>query len=445
MIDVKFLNHSSVLIQEDKNFVLTDPWYESVSFGSWLSVPPCSVHPAYLVTLSKQVDNFIIAISHGHDDHLDDNFLSLFPPSTKVVIPKYRSKGLLKRINRAGLTNIYEIPEEGLSLGGFNFKSYINPVICPDDAIITIASKNYFIVHANDNWQKLEPAPLDDITGDASAYDPKNRLYMSQCNLADGWPDIYRDYTVEEKNTIHYSRVKNIITNTINNAYSIGCEYFLNYAGHASAFVNDNQELKKLTSYVPNEIVSEIASDKPNVKVLNMIPGDSFNFKQVTKQFSGITLEDDLLKQSSWNFYKSYDLISKCDSQKRVKEEVDSEYPFKVKMDYFLKSFEQFVMDRVYKTEFNSDIVGFKIILKSAEETSEVVIGGPEKFDNKTVIFYVDNKILKMLLSGEIIWENLYIGYEAEVETIPPKINVRAPIRWLASFGYVYQIRSQNV
>ena len=102
--NVKFLNHSSVLIQEGSSFVLTDPWYESISFGSWLSVPPCSVHPAYLVALSKQVDDFTIAISHGHDDHLDDSFLSLFPSNTKVVIPKYRSKGLVKRINRAGLT-----------------------------------------------------------------------------------------------------------------------------------------------------------------------------------------------------------------------------------------------------------------------------------------------------------------------------------------------------
>lgn len=443
MINIKFLNHSSVLIQEGKSFVLTDPWYQSVSFGSWLPVPPCSVHPAYLVALSKQVNDFTIAISHGHDDHLDDRFLSLFPPDTKVVIPKYRSKGLIKRINRAGLENIYEVSEDGLSVGGFTFKSYINPVICPDDAIITIAGKEHFVIHANDNWQKLEVETLKKISKDSENYNLNNKLYMSTCNIGDSWPYIYRDYTTEEKVIIHHNRVKNIITNTLANAEAIGCRYFLNYAGHASAFVNDNDKLKEVTSFVSNELVCEIAKDNPNIKILDMIPGDSFNFQQVTKQFAGINLDDNRIKESSWDFYELYGLNLKCDSQKKA--EKDEQYPFKEKMNDFLKSFETFVMKRVYKSNFNSDIVGFKIILKTKKHESEITIGGVESFNNKTAIFYVQDNIMKMLLDGKIIWENLYIGYQTEVETIPPKINIRAPIRWLASFGYVYQIRSKNV
>ncbi len=245
-VNLKFLNHSSVLFQEDGNFILTDPWYEKVAFGSWLPVPPCSIHPAYLIALSKQVENFTIVISHGHDDHLDDHFLSLFPSDTKILIPKYKSKGLIKRINRAGLTNIYETDESGLSVGGFVFKSYINPTICPDDAIITIAGKEHFIVHANDNWQKINNNPLEKIINDAKNYKSENKLYMSQCNLADGWPNIYRDYTKNQKKSIHRARITNIIKETINNASLLNCKYFLNYAGHLSVFVNDNINLKML-------------------------------------------------------------------------------------------------------------------------------------------------------------------------------------------------------
>jgi hypothetical protein len=443
-MNVKFLNHSSVLLQEESKFVLTDPWYESVSFGSWLSVPPCSIHPSYLVSLSKQVDDFTITISHGHDDHLDDKFLSLFPADTKVVIPKYKSKGLFKRISRAGLKNIYEVDDNGLLVGGFVFKSYINPAICPDDAIITIASQNYFVVHANDNWQKLEGNSLTNITKDAAKYNLNNRLYMSQCNLADGWPDIYRDYTPEEKKIIHYSRVKNIINSTTSNASLIDCKYFLNYAGHASAFVNNNHDLREVTSFISNEMVSEFGNEKKDVEILDMVPGDSFDFKQVIKQFPGIKLDNKLIKESSWNYYEAYNLVSKCDSEKKVA--LTENYPFDKKMKHFLISFNAFVMNRVYKSNFNSDIVGFKIILKTKQHKSEIVIGGPDLFDNKVVTFYVEEKIMKMLLDGEIIWENLYIGYQTEVETSPPKTNVRAPIRWLASFGYVYQIiRSKNV
>ena len=114
-------------------------------------------------------------------------------------------------------------------------------------------------------------------------------------------------------------------------------------------------------------------------------------------------------------------------------------------MNHFLKSFETFVMTRVFKSNFNSDIVGHRIILKTRDHECGIIIGDSGSFNNKTVVFYVQDNIMKMLLNGEIIWENLYIGYQTEVETIPPKINIRAPIRWLASFGYVYQIRSKNV
>ena len=88
--NIKFINHSSVLIQYEQNFVLTDPWYDKPAFGSWLPNPPSSVHPAYLVALSQSTVNFTIAISHGHDDHLDDLFLSLFPKNINILIPKYK-------------------------------------------------------------------------------------------------------------------------------------------------------------------------------------------------------------------------------------------------------------------------------------------------------------------------------------------------------------------
>ena len=76
---VKAVNHASVLIQEGDNFILTDPWYEQPAFGSWLPVPPTSIHPVYLLALAKDNPKFKILISHGHDDHLDDEWLSLFP------------------------------------------------------------------------------------------------------------------------------------------------------------------------------------------------------------------------------------------------------------------------------------------------------------------------------------------------------------------------------
>ena len=146
MTNIKLVNHSSVLIQEGNNFILTDPWFEKPAFGSWFPVPPTSVHPVYLVALAKSDANFSIAISHGHDDHLDDDFLSLFPVSTPIIIPQYIAKGLKSRLTRLGFENIIEAPTKGVDHKCFKIKSYINMSISRDDAIMTFETPKNFIV-----------------------------------------------------------------------------------------------------------------------------------------------------------------------------------------------------------------------------------------------------------------------------------------------------------
>jgi L-ascorbate metabolism protein UlaG (beta-lactamase superfamily) len=39
---VQFINHSSVLIQTDNSFLLTDPSFQKPAFGSWLPSHLCS-------------------------------------------------------------------------------------------------------------------------------------------------------------------------------------------------------------------------------------------------------------------------------------------------------------------------------------------------------------------------------------------------------------------
>ena len=76
--------------------------------------------------------------------------------------------------------------------------------------------------------------------------------------------------------------------------------------------------------------------------------------------------------------------------------------------------------------------------------TSEILIGDSPENDVKIVKFFVTKPILSELLLGNVNWENLYIGYAAEVETSPKDLNARAVIRWLSMYGYVYQ-RNQRL
>ena len=443
MANIKLINHSSVLIQDGDSFILTDPWYARPAFGSWLPTPPMSVHPVYLVALAKNNTNFNILISHGHDDHLDEDFLSLFPKDVSIIIPEYKSKGLRKRLERVGLKNINEVSSKGKTFGKFVIKSYINELISRDDAILTIgaySTSNNFIIHANDNWQELEGEILHKLKKDAENFTSDQILYMSQCNLADGFPSVYRNYTKDEKLEIHNNRVNNIISTSLLNANKLNAKYFLNYAGHAAAFVKNNIELRNKTSYISNAHVQEICNKfKYSVEVLNIIPGDSFDFCNIQKHFPGIDLCDNALKKESYSFYEKYNKIAECDSYKEYNSL--SKKDLLLNLDYFLNNFRQFVEPRLGLTNFNTDIIGCKIIFSTLDlnAKSEIVVGGPDCFDGRVIEFFTPMGMLSAVITGKINWENLYIGYGTEIETTPKDINIRAVVRWLAMYGYFYQ------
>ena len=403
MTNVRLINHSSVLIQEGNEFVLTDPWFENPAFGSWFPVPPTSIPPAYLVALSKSVENFFIAISHGHDDHLDDKFLSLFPKETVVVIPKYKSRGLLSRLKRIGFTNIIEAPPTGIKveIQGQNFAS---------------------------------------IKKDAGKFGPEKTLYMSQCNLADGFPNIYEEYTEKEKVEIHNKRVDNIIKGSLMNAHNIGAGFFLNYAGYASAFVKGKPQLKNHCSFVTNEHVAKIQSSHGyKTEVVGMIPGDDFNFSNVSEMFAGVKLDPAYVKECSYDFYENYGKILNCDTYKDYSALSDTD--IQRGMQTFLDSFSTFVEKRLEPTNFNTDIAGFEIIFACPEAnlSSSTVVGEQDFFDGRRATFSTTRSVMSQIITGAINWENLYIGYAATVKAEPKNTNIRSVVRWLAMYGYVYQ------
>mgnify|MGYP003649774144 CR=1 FL=1 len=444
MTDIKLINHSSVLIQEENSFILTDPWFEKPAFGSWLPVPPTSVHPAYLTALARSGADFNILISHGHDDHLDDDFLSLFPKNTRIIIPEYTAKGLRSRILRAGFENIIEAPMSGVVCGCFKIKSYINMSISRDDAILSIETPNNFIIHANDNWQEIIGNNLESLKKDANNFNAEKILYMSQCNLADGYPNLYRNYTKEEKEKIHNARVDNIISNSLLNAVNLGAKYFLNYAGYATAFVRDKKELRDKASFKSNSYINKIREENNyDVSVVNMLPGDSFDFATVREQFPGVNLLETVLKEESYNFYEKYNRIKECDSYKQY--DILSSKDLEYSLNYFLRGFKDFVELRLERTKFQTDIVGCKVIFSTLDSSvnCEVIVGGSNFFDGREAKFFVDANLLSQIVSGIINWENLYIGYGAEVETTPKDINIRSVVRWMAMYGYFYQ-RGKN-
>ena len=154
MSKVTLVNHSSLLItlNNNKTTILTDFWNESPAFGSWLPSALPFFNPTYLASLSYE-KNFFLAISHAHDDHIDDYFLKkYFNKDVKIIISEYPSPSLRNRIKKMGFNNVISINQEIEKIDNFEVVSIFDPQISGDDSGLAFRDNKYCIHHGNDNW-----------------------------------------------------------------------------------------------------------------------------------------------------------------------------------------------------------------------------------------------------------------------------------------------------
>jgi hypothetical protein len=437
MKKVTYLNHASVLIQSDDNIILTDPWYKKPAFGSWLSVPPCLYHPAYFMALAKANPKFTIVISHGHDDHFDDEFLSALPEEVTVLLPKFDSVGPRKRLEKCGIKNIKEYGSNGINHNGVLYKSFIFKDISMDDAFITIATDDFIVAHGNDNWQKLPDDVLKTIKSDFANYNKSDRLFMSQTNIADGFPLIYENYTSKEKHKLVKRRQDNMILTSVRNAFSVDSGAFLSYAGLALPFIKNRESLLdeaycKSLDYINNLLIE---NDLDNSILLDMVPGDSYDFNKVHKLFGKQYYDHTEIKDASIDFYKKYNWIDNCDTyQKSLRIPADQKNEY---LELFLTEFKKFVNTKFEKTGYQKDIFNTKLTFKDDEVSKSIAFTDDAEVD---VTFAFDVVPMEKILTGKLNWECCYVGYESTV-SVNGDHNISSLIRWLSMFGYVYQQR----
>ena len=71
---IEFINHASIKTEYGGLTCITDPWYISNAFGSWVQAPSPNAIDIYdLVDTDEKIG---VVVSHGHDDHIDDWFIS---------------------------------------------------------------------------------------------------------------------------------------------------------------------------------------------------------------------------------------------------------------------------------------------------------------------------------------------------------------------------------
>lgn len=450
-----FVNHASLLIKKGGHYLLTDPWHLRPGFGSWLPTFQQYVQPSYVAALG---DKLSILISHGHDDHCDDDLLKIFDKDTEIVTASFNAPSVVNRLKKLGFHNITvaDSKDGAVLKNGFAVKSYINPPVSLDDAVYTIDTGSGFVVHCNDNWFKFDDETLASIAKDRRGYSNANIAFFSQTNSASGHPLSYKTFDDAQKITILRSKVKGMVTQGMRNADALGLDSFYSYAGFASIFVKEFPSYLDLAliptgKFIRDDLLDDAESKAlgARVHVRDFYPGDVLDLSDgtITKAFvSNLDYSDKALKDATARYYDAYGIIDQCDTFKPKAEQGEFD---RRKMIYFLDNLNKFVARKIQTdATFFQTIVGkvMEIVVPDVDVTGTIIFGGdvfigpyPKGVPNKRIT--VESSLMTQVLNGDILFENLYSGYEGQWERFPPEVYNRDIVMFVVMYSYVYKNR----
>lgn len=147
---VTALGHAGLRIDAPGVRVLADPWIsDSGGFlGSWFPFPDNSHLRGPLL---DDVD--VVSVSHEHLDHLDLEFLAGLDPRVPIVVPRYPSTILQRRLRQAGREHVVVLDAwERYPLGDDGDWMTVIPEVCPmtHDAAVLFHVGGRTILHGND-------------------------------------------------------------------------------------------------------------------------------------------------------------------------------------------------------------------------------------------------------------------------------------------------------
>ena len=146
---VTALGHAGLRIDGPGVRVLADPWLSpgGAFLGSWFPFPD----NAHLLT-PEVLDVDLVVVSHEHLDHLDLDLIASLPETVPVVVPRYPSTIMERRLRAIGRTRIVVLDAwQRYALNDHDWLTVI-PEQCPmshDSAVLFMIS-GHSVMHTND-------------------------------------------------------------------------------------------------------------------------------------------------------------------------------------------------------------------------------------------------------------------------------------------------------
>ena len=446
MSKVTLINHSSLLISlnSSQSFILTDFWNESPAFGSWLPSALPFYNPVYLASLSYE-KNFYLAISHAHDDHIDDYFLrKYFNKDVKIIISEYPSPSLRNRVKNLGFKNVISVNQEITKIDNFEVVSVFDPKISGDDSGLAFRDDHFCIHHGNDNWFLMSDKNINLLK---EFKGKRKMLYASQTNTASGHPITYPQFENKTKDEIK-KKVKNMVVAALKNCKKLSADFFLPYAGYSKSYVKNQKYQDMVISPTYNNLLDLVENEKDinREKMINIFCGGTINLNDGNVSYPFPISPSHVFDTTDIYFHEE-NILKKCDSFRSDFQKEDVE--IKSAEDY-LRDFNEFINNYLKRNpNFYPSIINKKLkftICKKDDFSNKlfskcIEIGTGkflEKIDKPNKEFLIPSNLFNALIEKKIVFENLYTGYQAKVYRYPPEVYNRDMIMYLDMFGYVY-------
>jgi UDP-MurNAc hydroxylase len=258
---IRYLGHAGFIVEHRETRILIDPWFYPAFLQSWFPYPD---NRFLLDQMLAQKFDFLY-ISHLHHDHYDERLLRQLDKSICVIAPKYRSKGLVRRINALGFQNILQLDHKETR--------ELAPGVCVTMFLDTSHKENSGLMFDLDGFRFVD---LNDCNLPMSELPTNVDMLTAQYSGAMWYPQCY-NYPPE----IMQSKVKaarSSLMDILHRKVSItGCKWYIPSAGPA-CFLDPTLEKfndHDLTTFPLWENMYPLfQQDCPNVKALRIHPGD---------------------------------------------------------------------------------------------------------------------------------------------------------------------------
>ncbi|MCT9931967.1 MBL fold metallo-hydrolase [Planotetraspora sp. A-T 1434] len=259
---LRYLGHAGFIAEHRGVRLLMDPWFYPAFLHSWFPYPD---NRRLLDVVSGERFDYLY-ISHAHEDHYDERLLRTLDRSITVIVPRYRSKIMVKRFAALGYENVIALGhKESYELApGFTVTMYLDTSHKEDSGLLLDLDGFRFLDLNDCN------TPMSELPGDVDLLAAQFSGAMWYPNCYDYPPDVMRKKV---------EAVRGDLLDTLYRKVRItGASAYLPSAGPA-CFLDPVLEAyndREATIFPQWEDVSgQFADACPGVEVLRLFPGDA--------------------------------------------------------------------------------------------------------------------------------------------------------------------------